>query len=157
MSLPLIPILSIIEKIADRAIPDPAEKAKLQLELAKLADAEAQRSHQEMLGQIETNKVEAQHRSIFIAGWRPFIGWGCGGALLYNTLVAPMAGLPVADLGFLQTVLLAMLGIGSMRSYEKVKGVANDTPLGKPAVPTPITTPAEPPKKKFKIPDITPW
>lgn len=125
----ILPFLDIFSKVIDQVIPDADKKMELKLELAKLADAENERAHKEALGQIETNKVEAGHRSIFVAGWRPAIGWGSGAALVYNTLVAPMFGLGVADLGFLQTVLLAMLGIGGMRSYDKAKGTANDAPF----------------------------
>lgn len=147
----LIPILDIVGKVIDKVIPDPQKKMELQIELAKLADAENARASQEALAQSEVNKVEAGHRSIFVAGWRPAIGWGCGIALLYNTLIAPAFGLGVADLGFLQTILMAMLGISASRTFEKVKGVTNDVlPLTKKAAdainnPTP---PAEKPKKK---------
>lgn len=122
----LLSLIPVLGNIIDKAIPDPAKKMELQLELAKLADAENQREHQEMIAQTEVNKVEAAHRSVFVAGWRPFVGWGCGSALIYNTMFAPALGLGVADLGFLQTVLLGILGIGAMRSYDKAKGTAND-------------------------------
>lgn len=137
-------IPDIFGKIGDvvgQVVVDKDKKIALQVELEKLriqaeADAE-QRIHEELLGQIETNKLEAQHRSIFIAGWRPFIGWGCGGALIYNTLIAPFiefvarlfgwtGAMPVVDISFLTTVLLAMLGMGVMRSYDKLKGTSND-------------------------------
>jgi hypothetical protein len=126
MALPLIPIFDVLSKVVDRVIPDPTEKAKLTLELAKLADAENARASQEAMAQSEVNKVEAGHRSIFVAGWRPAVGWVCGGALVYNVIAAPMFHLQVADLGFLQTILLAMLGISASRTVEKIKGVTND-------------------------------
>jgi hypothetical protein len=122
----ILDILNVIGTVVDRVIPDPKQKAELQLELAKLADQEASRSHDEMMGQIATNTAEAQNRSVFVAGWRPFIGWGCGASLVYSTLVAPLFHLNVPDLSFLQTVLMAMLGVGAMRSYDKAKGTAND-------------------------------
>lgn len=125
----LLALVPILGEIIDKVIPDPEKRMELNLELAKLADADAARENERLLGQIEVNKVEASHRSLFIAGWRPFIGWGAGIALLYNTLVAPAVGLSVADLGFLQVVLLAILGVGGMRSFDKVKGTSNDTPL----------------------------
>jgi len=156
MPLPVLgPIIDIVGKVIDRAVPDPVQKAQLRIELAKLADQDAQRAHEEMMGQIATNTAEAQSRSVFVAGWRAFIGWGCGGALIYNTLIAPPFHLAVADLSFLQTVLMAMLGIGAMRSYDKVKGTANDVlPIfPKPVAVTPVAAPA--PKKK--ILGIAPW
>jgi len=88
------------------------------------------------LAQIEINKVEAEHRSIFVAGWRPFIGWVCGFALAYNFIVRDLiawvivntgaeASLPPAlAMGELMTVLLGMLGLGAFRTVEKFGGKA---------------------------------
>jgi hypothetical protein len=86
--------------------------------------------------QTEINKIEAAHRSIFVAGWRPFIGWVCGTALLYHyiardllawliTIIAPSTPMP-PDLAMehLMTVLLGMLGMGALRTVEKVQKVA---------------------------------
>ena len=107
MALPILgPVIDIIGKVIDRTIPDPAVKANLTLELAKLADIANQREHEELMGQIETNKIEAANLNVFVAGWRPAIGWGCGVALVYNTVIAPLTGLGAADLGFLQTYQL---------------------------------------------------
>src|SRR3546814_17042168 len=75
------------------------------------------------MAQSEVNKVEAAHPSIFVAGWRPLLGWGCGCAFIYSAILAPLFKLPPADIAFVQTVLMGMLGIAGMRSYEKVKGV----------------------------------
>jgi hypothetical protein len=142
MALPILgPIIDIVGQVVDRVIPDPVQKAQLTLELAKLADVANQREHEELMGQIEINKVEAANLNVFVAGWRPAIGWGCGAALVYNTLVAPLFGLGMADLGFLQTVLMAMLGIGGMRSFEKVKGVAQDLPVRAPKPEAPAPAP----------------
>tara|TARA_R100001510_G_C7641826_1_gene199423 strand:+ start:536 stop:913 length:378 start_codon:yes stop_codon:yes gene_type:complete len=79
--------------------------------------------------QAEINKVEAQHRSMFVAGWRPFIGWICGFALAYNFIIRDLAifafGMeqvpPALQMEHLMTVLLGMLGLGGMRTYEKLK------------------------------------
>ena len=81
-----------------------------------------------MLGQIEINKAEAQSGSLWVAGWRPFIGWTCGSALLWkyiirDILVALHATLPPLDVGPLITLLLALLGMGTMRTVEKHLGV----------------------------------
>lgn len=122
----LASLIPIIGGIIDKVIPDPKQKMELHLELAKLADKENEREHEEMIAQSSVNQIEASHRSVFVAGWRPAIGWGCGAALVYNTLLAPMFGLGQADLGFLQTVLMGMLGIGGMRTVEKLNGVTND-------------------------------
>jgi hypothetical protein len=148
----LIPIVDVLGKVIDKVIPDPQAKMSLQLELAKLADAENARASQEAIAQSEVNKVEAANRSLFVAGWRPFVGWVCGGSLVYNVIAAPMFHLPTADLGFLQTILLAMLGISASRTVEKIKGVTNDVlPIfPKKEVETPAT-PAKPKKKVLGI------
>lgn len=130
----ILPIFDIIGTIVNKVIPDPQARMAMQLELSKLADAESARDHESDMGQIEVNKIEAASTSLFVAGWRPFIGWGSGSALLYNTMIAPALHLGVADLGFLQTVLMAILGLGAMRSYDKVKDTASDAPLIKPVI-----------------------
>ncbi len=78
--------------------------------------------------QNEVNKIEAQHRSIFVAGWRPFIGWVCGLALLYNFIlrdiiawISPNIMPPALQMEHLLTVLMGMLGLGGLRTYEKLK------------------------------------
>ena len=79
--------------------------------------------------QSEINKVEAQHRSIFVSGWRPFTGWICAVALLYNFVLRDLAiwafGIeqvpPALQMEHLMTVLFGMLGLGGMRSFEKIK------------------------------------
>lgn len=87
-------------------------------------------------GQLEINKTEAQHRSVFVAGWRPFIGWVCGAALVVHYLVLPLVvwvafllgadlgDAPKLDLGDLMVLLTGMLGLGGLRTYEKRLGVA---------------------------------
>jgi len=85
------------------------------------------------LAQIEVNNTEAKHRTIFVAGWRPFIGWVCGVALLYNFILRDIFAWcislydstieppPELAMEHLMTVLLGMLGLGGMRTYEKLK------------------------------------
>jgi hypothetical protein len=85
--------------------------------------------------------MEAQHRSIFVAGWRPFIGWVCGIGLGYHFVIQPIlkwvlvmawqadapAQLPGLDVASLYNLIIAMLGLGGMRMYEKLKGVSRET------------------------------
>jgi hypothetical protein len=78
--------------------------------------------------QSEINKMEAQHRSVFVAGWRPFIGWICGVALLYNFIIrdviawaSPDIMPPAIQMDQLITILLGMLGLGGLRTFEKIK------------------------------------
>lgn len=88
----------------------------------------------ELEGQIATNNSEAQSKSIFVSGWRPAVGWSCAAAFGWAFVVQPFAAfllglfgkhitLPTLDLSNLMPVLLGMLGLGAMRSYEKVSGV----------------------------------
>ena len=79
--------------------------------------------------QTKINELEAQHRSVFVAGWRPFIGWICGIALAYNFVIRdlfiwfaqPDEIPPALAMDHLMTVLLGMLGLGGLRTYEKIK------------------------------------
>lgn len=79
--------------------------------------------------QTKINEIEAGHRSIFVAGWRPFIGWICGFALAYNFIIRdlfiwilkPVDIPPALQMEHLMTVLLGMLGLGGLRTYEKIK------------------------------------
>lgn len=87
-------------------------------------------------GQLAINQKEAEHGSIFVAGWRPFIGWTCGVALAWSFVLSPfvswiafmigadLKGIPVLDVGPLMTLVLGMLGLGGLRTYEKRLGVA---------------------------------
>lgn len=99
------------------------KKAELELELAKLEQGV-------QVAQIELNKIEAANSNLFIAGWRPFIGWICGVALglyfiAFPILESVITGitLPKFDMGTLMTLVMSILGLGSMRSWEKGKGV----------------------------------
>ena len=79
--------------------------------------------------QTRINEIEAQHRTVFVAGWRPFIGWVCGVALAYNFVIRdlfiwaikPETVPPALQMEHLMTVLLGMLGLGGLRTYEKIK------------------------------------
>lgn len=109
-----------------------AAKAKLSydLEIAKL-DAQA------LQNQTDINKIEAASSSLFVSGWRPAIGWVCGAALAYVAIIDPLArfisltffdysgSFPVVDTTITMQVLMGLLGLGGMRSFEKVKGVAS--------------------------------
>ena len=126
-------IMPSVMDVAGRFLPEDREKrAAAEREIqAKLTDSLAQVD----LAQLGINKVEAAHRSMFVAGWRPFIGWTCGVALMYTYVLQPilvfglaqsgyLVDLPRMDLGELMPVLMGMLGLGGLRSWEKVKGVA---------------------------------
>lgn len=105
---------------------------------AKLKVLELEKSGE--LAQIAVNAQEAQHDSIFVAGWRPFIGWVCGLAFTWAFLLYPMLSffvvafglsadltlVPDLDLNAMMPVLMGMLGLGAMRSWEKKEGVARE-------------------------------
>ena len=118
--------------LLDKFIEDKDQKNALAHEIATLAEKQA---HEANIAQVEINKEEAKHRSIFVAGWRPFIGWTCGVALAYHFIFAPfivfgvawsgaeIPEIPTFDMDSLMTVLLGMLGLGGMRTFEKAKGL----------------------------------
>jgi len=130
MSPAIIPLLDIGSRLIDRLIPDPEKKAAAELELLKLSQ---EGDLKKILGQLEINAREAAHPSIFVSGWRPFVGWTCGVGLFYQAVlhnllnwVAVMyalPALPAMDSELLIYVLGAMLGIAGLRTYEKKSGV----------------------------------
>jgi hypothetical protein len=125
-------LIGPVTGLLDKFIEDKDQKAKLAHEVATMAQNHAQELAK---GQLEINKMEAQHRSIFVAGWRPFLGWGLSFAMIWHFVLAPItifgfsyAGveapeLPAFDMDSLMTVLLGMLGLGGLRTVEKVKGL----------------------------------
>jgi len=125
--MPLLPFIPIIGQLLDRVLPDPKVAEEAKQELAKIA---VTGELQQIMGQLEINKVEAASSSLFVSGWRPYIGWVCGTALGYTYILAPFLShftskpLPELSLTELMPVLLALLGLGSLRTYEKTKGVA---------------------------------
>ena len=128
----LIPLLGpIFDKLVG-LIPDPAAAAKAKAEaMAMMIDA-AQRAD---AAQMEVNKVEAASGSLFIAGWRPFVGWVCAVGVAWNWIGLPVGvfiaalvehnlDLRPADLSEMLPLLLGLLGMGGLRTFEKVQGVA---------------------------------
>lgn len=128
---PVSALLDIGGKVMDRLWPDPAQAAAAKLELFKL-----QQSGElaQIAGQLEVNKVEAASSSVFVAGWRPFIGWTCGVGFGVQFVVGPLAewasalaGHPVKfppmDVGTMMPLLFGMLGLGAFRTAEKIQGV----------------------------------
>lgn len=117
-------ILDLIPNVNERA----KAKEKFEFELMTAVNAASE-------AQTKINLAEAAHRSVFVAGWRPSIGWTCSLALFYSFVAHPIlswyvaiyhpeiASLPKLEIGELMTLVLGMLGLGGMRSYEKNKGV----------------------------------
>lgn len=116
------------EAITGEKIIDPVEAGKLELQFKQLEQALSN-------GQIAINKEEAKHPSIFVAGWRPFIGWVCGMSLMFHFIVFPttmwilaifsiaVPNPPIFDMQSLMTILGGLLGLGGLRTFEKVKNV----------------------------------
>lgn len=132
------PIIELGKGLINRFFPDPAQAAAAQLELLKMAQtgelAQLAAESDIAKAQIAVNQAEAASGSLFVAGWRPFIGWTCGAAFAYKFVLAPAVAfgmtaaghpidLPVLDFTEMSTVLLGMLGIGGLRTLEKIKGV----------------------------------
>jgi hypothetical protein len=124
-------IVHIGARLLDKIIPDKDAREKAQAELIKAAQDQ---DFQKAMGQLEINKVEAQHTSLFVAGWRPAVGWVCVIGLAYNFLLYPLLTWLVAVTGAeinppallsenLMELVLGMLGLGALRSFEKYKGV----------------------------------
>ncbi len=121
----------IVNKFVDR-IPDGNERARAKEALEKeLVDA----ANSVMLAQTEINKAEASHASIFVAGWRPFIGWVCGVGICWSMVAQPVfqwginafgdgSELPSVDTSYLMELVTAMLGMSGLRTFEKMKGVS---------------------------------
>lgn len=109
------------------------ERAKLDQEFQYKED---QLNAQALQNQTDIDKVEASSTNLFVSGWRPFVGWVCGFALAYAAILEPLAryvavtfygytgSFPVIDTTITLQVLLGLLGLGGMRSFEKAKGVA---------------------------------
>lgn len=111
------------------------EKANAKLKAMEIAAAGG-------LAQLEVNSKEALHKSLWVAGWRPFIGWTCGAAFVFAFLISPLletlvfyafalgghevdlTGLPTLDLAAMMPVLMGMLGLGGLRTFEKYKDKA---------------------------------
>ena len=117
-----------ITGLLDKVVPDKDQREKLAHEIATLAEKQA---HSQIMAQMEVNKQEAAHKSLFVAGWRPSVGWVCCLAMAFNYIGFPLlsaAGIETTtlELDTMLPVLLGMLGLGGMRSYEKSAGVARE-------------------------------
>lgn len=133
MSPLLAPIFSLVGTVIDRLIPDKAAAEKAKLEMAAALQAQ---EFQIQIEQIKVNAAEAANPSMFVAGWRPSVGWICSAGLAYSFVVQPMLSWassiwqfpapPTLDLSTLLTVLGGMLGMSGIRMVEKVKGVHRD-------------------------------
>ena len=120
-------LIGPVSGLLDKFIEDKDQKNALAHESATKSERHA---FEALKGQLEINKVEAAHKSLFVAGWRPAIGWVCMLGLLYNTIIANVLSIwievPEVDTTLLVPVMMGMLGLGAMRSYEKVNHVSRE-------------------------------
>lgn len=118
-------VAGVVGNVIDRIWPNKTEQERAELQAAMLV----------VQGQLQVNQAEAASASVFVAGWRPFIGWVCGAACAWNWIGLPVAkaalavagyklDLSPADLTEMLPVLMGMLGLGALRTAEKFKGVA---------------------------------
>lgn len=171
LGIPIIgDLIDGVKDLIGEAIVDKDKKNEINLELAKLADEANARAHRENMGQLAVNRAEANHGSIFVAGWRPAVGWMGAAALGYSAIIYPFlswltrisgyAGeLPVLDNTLLITIMTGMLGLGIQRSWEKGRGVSTndftDVPTGDV---TPVKMPSSPKKiLGITLPENAPW
>lgn len=153
----MIPIIGdiiggVIDKagnIIGKAIVDKDKQAQLQADLERLKIEETgkaeQRVHDQMVAQTDVNKVEAANSNVFVAGWRPAIGWVGAVGLAYSFVLEPLGSwaatvifkysgaFPALDTGTLMVLVTGMLGFGGLRTYEKVQKVSESPPDGKKA------------------------
>lgn len=120
--------MGVITPILNKFVPD----AQQRVEAEQFAQTQLQAIN---LAQIQLNTVEAGNTRLFVSGWRPYIGWGCGTAFLYSALFEPIIRFiatvifgytgtyPVLDTSLTMEVLVGMLGMASLRSYDKLKGL----------------------------------
>jgi len=144
MSLdPITAGMDLVSGIIDRIFPDKTEALKAKEAMAELQAQGALQKEQDEFNltveQIKVNAVEAASASTFVAGWRPFIGWVCGFALAYNYIISPFYSytcklvyvaappMPTLDSGALISLLMALLGMGAMRSYDKTQAINSPT------------------------------
>lgn len=129
---PITAGLDILGKVIDRVLPNKVEADRAKAELIVM---QTKGELDQMIGQLDINKVEAAHASIFVAGWRPASGWICNIGLAYTFLLQPLltwacniAGVavpPGIPFDALYVLLGSLLGVGTLRTVDKVKGVAS--------------------------------
>lgn len=146
MALPILgDIIDAVSNLAGKAIVDKDKKNEILYKLEELKDKSDERFHQELMGQVEINKVEAASSSLFVAGWRPFIGWVGGAGLAWSFIVGPTVEYTSRFLGYtgelpefnfeqLIAIVLAMLGVSAGKTVERIYKVdpyANSYPSKK--------------------------
>ena len=125
-------LIGPVTSLLDKFVEDKDQKNALAHEIATMSERHAQELAK---AQLEVNKAEAQHKSIFVSGWRPAVGWCCVFGMLGNYMVIPFTNfvlallkidvsVPLIETATMMPVLMGMLGLGAMRTYEKKSGVS---------------------------------
>lgn len=125
------PIFELGKGLMERWFPDPAKKAEAEAQFMLMMQ---EQDFKKVLGQLEVNAAEAASPHLFVAGWRPAVGWCCALGFLWATIGQPIVSWiavakgwpapPAIDTEVLLYVLGGMLGLGTLRSFEKSKGVS---------------------------------
>ncbi len=131
---PLDSVFELGKSVIERIWPDANKRAEEMRKLEELKQkgdlAELNAFVQLTMAQIKTNQIEAAHKSLFVAGWRPFIGWVCGVGLAYNVILSPILDIwftvPEVKTELLYPVLMGMLGLGGLRTFEKLKNISRE-------------------------------
>lgn len=133
---PITAALTLGSTLIDRLVPDKTQAAAAK---ATLLEMQLKGELDQTAGQLTVDAAEAGSNSMFVAGWRPFVGWACGFAFVYVYIFQPfcqfalvafkvnfdVAKMPALDIADMMPVLLGMLGLGAMRSYDKAQGTGN--------------------------------
>lgn len=135
-------------------IPDPDKRMEIEVKMAELADKADERENELLQGQLEINKIEAGSSNLFVSGWRPFIGWVGGAALAYTWILSPLlkalfklTELPALQASEIYPIIMTLLGMGTLRTVERLQGKASINLVGHPplersppivAAPTPV-------------------
>ena len=127
-------LIGPVTGLLDKFIEDKDQKNAIAFELSTMAEKHPQELAK---GQLDVNKVEAAHKNLFVAGWRPAVGWVCCIGMAGNFLIIPLANfalalssstitIPLIETSEMMPVLMGMLGLGAMRTVEKTKNVQRE-------------------------------
>lgn len=128
MGFSLTSLIEPVTGLLDKFVVDKDKKLALAHEIATMAERHGQEIAK---AQLKINEKEAEHKSLFVAGWRPAVAWVCVGGFTINYMISPLAApfgivIPQADTATMMPVLMGLLGLGTMRTYEKHNGTARN-------------------------------
>lgn len=133
---PITAITNTVKDVLDRVLPDKVANDQAKAEITRL---QVSGEIQGIVGQLQVDQAEASNQNLFVAGWRPFVGWVCGIGFAWKFVAQPFvvtclvafhshfeaSQLPQMDLSELAPLLLGMLGLGVLRTVDKVQGTSN--------------------------------